>query len=855
VRLTALFLTAGVLLAGSFPGSADTPDAVTVGPAPQWIDRIPVPADDNAIPQLNEGVRVLLVDYQFAHEPDGVEVFGHIAKKIVSQEGVQQGAELNFEVVPPYQQLTVHSLQIHRGTNVLDRLARDNFKVIQRERDLARRIYDGTLSAVVFLEDVRVGDVIEFSWTVRGANPVFGDRYVGSLLTQWQFPVGHRRIRVWWPSKRPLHVKPYGTTGAPAVKRAADHIEYLWDQTNTPAVNLEGDLPTWYQPFGWLQLSEFNSWNEVAQWATELNTKTDSLSSALQQKITEWRGQSSDKERQLLAALQFVQDDVRYLGIELGASSHAPADPNLVADRRFGDCKDKALLLCSLLHALGIEAHPALVNSSASPTLDEWLPSPLCFDHTIVQVTLDGVSHWIDPTRSHQRGRLSELYVPDYRWALVVKDTTAILVHVESPTLAAPITQVYERYDARSFTNPASLHIVTTRYGAEAEQMRYYYAQTTQEQLDKTLANYHAQWFPQLTLQGHVKVSDDTELNVLKTTQDYRLPGFWSPSDDKRLWVRDLSPWSIVAHLHKPGTIHRTMPLGVEYPVHVIHTTEVLLPYAWNVKPTNIVVAARGMQLQYTRKYHDRVMLLTYQYDTAADSVGVDDVADYVKAIERLDHLLNLHLSTPVNTTAVSGPESSLPGGLNWQLALITILFTSLLAGAAVWVYRYQPPALPIPARDSEARLHGIGGWLILPAISMVVTPFVIAVQATKLQFIFSIDRWNALTSKASEAYHPLWGPLLTAELLTNIFLIVFSILVAVLFFQRRHLTVTLFVILLVLYPLIAIVDYLVTQQIPAVAARPNFTVGPTIARGIIAAFVWVSYFRMSRRVKATFTR
>jgi hypothetical protein len=836
-------------------GSADTPDAVTVGPAPLWIDRISVPADDAATPQLNEGVRFLLIDYQLAHEPVDVEMFSHVAKKIVSQEGVQQGAELAFEVVPPYQQLILHSLQIHRGTNVLDRLSRDNIKVIQRERDLARRIYDGTLSAIVFLEDVRAGDVIEYSWTVRGANPVFGDRYVGALLTQWPFPIGRRRVRIWWPSKRPLHVKPYGATGAPAVDRLSDHVQYLWDQTNTPAVNLEGDLPTWYQPFGWLQLSEFDSWNEVARWATQLNTRTDPLSPALQQKVTEWRGQSSDKERQLLAALQFVQDDVRYLGIELGASSHAPADPNLVADRRFGDCKDKALLLCSLLHALGIEAHPALVNSSMGSTIDDWLPSPLCFDHTIVQVTLDGASYWIDPTRSHQRGRLSELYVPDYRWALVVKKDTAILSHVGSPTLAAPIMQVYEHYDARSFTNPASLHIVTTRYGSEAEQMRYYCAQTTQEQLDKNLANYHAQWFPQLSLQGHVQVSDDTDHNVLKTTQDYLVPGYWSLTDDKRLWVRDLSPWSVLAHLRKPGTIQRTMPLGIEYPVHVVHTTEVMLPSNCNVKSTNIVAATKSMRLNYTRKYTGRVLQLRYEYDALTDSVPVEDMADYLKTLGQMDHLLSMHLSMPVNATASSGAESALSGGLNWQLALITVLFISLLAGAAVWVYRYQPSAPPLPPGDGEAGLHGIGGWLIFPAIGIVVSPIVIVLQAMKLHFIFSVDRWNALTSKASEAYHPLWGPLLTAEWLTNIFLVIYSILVAVLFFQRRRLAVTLCIVLLILRPLVVIVDYAAIQQIPAVAARHNSTAGPDIARGIIAAFIWVSYFRMSRRVKATFTR
>ena len=708
-----LFFALSLLVALSRSAAADTADPVSVGPMPDWADRIPLPDDDdNAPTQLPVGTRYLLIDHQVHHGDPGVEAFAHVAKKIVSHQGVQEGAELSFDVDPSYQQLILHTIQIHRGTNILNRLDRSNMKVLQRERDLERQIYDGALSVVQFLEDVRVGDVIEYSYTLRGTNPVFDDHYVDAIATQWQVPVGRNRVRVLWPSNRTLQIKPHGSTLTPSIRKVGDQTEYVWDEMHVPAIVSEGDLPTWYQPFAWLQLSEFTDWGDVARWSNHLNRRPATLSTELQEKVNEWRAQSSDKEDQVLAALEFVEDDIRYLGIELGASSHAPADPNVVAQRRFGDCKDKTLLLCSLLDALGIESHPALVSTWAQQTVEDWLPSPLCFNHTIAQVSVGGKTYWIDPTRSHQRGRLRDFYVPEYGAALVVRDDTEKLSKVTGSLLAEPIVEVYEHYDARSLTNPVTLRIETVRHGLEAEQMRFYYTQVTQDQLDKELSNYHARWFPQLILQGHVQIHDDTAHNILKTVQDYQVPGFWLLSDDKRKWTQDVAPWSIVSKVQKPRTIHRTMPLAVNYPANVIHTIEVALPNAWNVLPTNIVVASKFMEFSFRRTYANCVLRLTYQFDTLSDSVPAEQTAEYLQALDRMDHVLNTHIFTPVLGLETSGFRG---GGLNWQLILTSTLFTLLMVGGAVWLYRYRSSTPPPSTDGIDPNLRGIAGWLILP--------------------------------------------------------------------------------------------------------------------------------------------
>jgi transglutaminase-like putative cysteine protease len=100
---------------------------------------------------------------------------------------------------------------------------------------------------------------------------------------------------------------------------------------------------------------------------------------------------------------------VRYLGIEMGLHSHKPAAPDKVIEQRYGDCKDKARLLVSLLQGMGLEAHCVLVNTDNGVRLTKALPTPTLFNHAIVRTQINARIYWRDPTRTHQSGSLEAL--------------------------------------------------------------------------------------------------------------------------------------------------------------------------------------------------------------------------------------------------------------------------------------------------------------------------------------------------------------------------------------------------------------------------------------------------------------
>ena len=107
-------------------------------------------------------------------------------------------------------------------------------------------------------------------------------------------------------------------------------------------------------------------------------------------------------------------------GLEIGANTHRPHPPADVFDQRFGDCKDKALLLSMILQQEDIPAYVALINTDTRSHLTNVAPSPEAFDHAIVAIRRpDGKYDFIHPTITCQRGPFSQLFIPAYGYGLV----------------------------------------------------------------------------------------------------------------------------------------------------------------------------------------------------------------------------------------------------------------------------------------------------------------------------------------------------------------------------------------------------------------------------------------------------
>lgn len=148
----------------------------------------------------------------------------------------------------------------------------------------------------------------------------------------------------------------------------------------------------------------------------------------------------------------------------------------------------------------------------------------------------------------------------------------------------------------------------------------------------------------------------------------------------------------------------------------------------------------------------------------------------------------------------------------------------------------------------------GIGGWLILPAIGLVVTPILLLLTLVRdLLPALRPEVWQLLTEPASDAYHPTWAAVIIYELLANIGFLVLTLWLGFLFVRKSSRTPTVFISWLFISIAVQTVDLLLTQSIPMVA-EDSASSATGIFRGIIQAAIWIPYFLRSERVRNTFT-
>ena len=111
------------------------------------------------------------------------------AFKIISEAGIQNRSQLSVDFDPSYQRLVFHNITIIRDGKRINKLDLGKIKVVQEETELSRYVYNGALTAVIFLEDVRKGDAIEYSYSVKGFNPVFKGKFSENFDAAYGVPV------------------------------------------------------------------------------------------------------------------------------------------------------------------------------------------------------------------------------------------------------------------------------------------------------------------------------------------------------------------------------------------------------------------------------------------------------------------------------------------------------------------------------------------------------------------------------------------------------------------------------------------------------------------------------------------
>ncbi|MDL5033930.1 DUF3857 domain-containing protein [Pelomonas sp. APW6] len=834
-------------------GGAAPAKAGLIGPQPAWVTPVSVPVEAQGVAQeMRQGVHYLLSDAQVRVDGQQRQFYRHFAMKALNEKGVESIANVELRFDPAYERLVLHAVSVIRGGRRIERLPGLELRVIQREKDLDYLIFDGSKSVHAFLDDVRVGDVVEYAYTVSGSNPVFGDRFFGAFDLQWGSPVGRVHARLLWPAGRPLHIK--SLNGAPEVvqRRVEGQEEYVWHRQGQGGLQPSPDAPGWYDPYAQVQWGDFGSWADVARWAVPLYRVPEGLSPALQAEVQRIAALGPDPKLRTAEALRLVQREVRYLGVEAGAGSHAPNAPNLVFKRRFGDCKDKTVLTLALLKALGVKAQAALVHTQQRRTLARQLPRPSVFNHVIVRADIGGRAYWLDPTRATQAGPLDSLGQPDFERALLVDPASTDLTTVEPGAAMLHKRWVAMRIDASAgLSEPARMTVTTTLEGVSAEQMRASLAADTSAELQKRYLNYYARSYPGIAVAQPMEVQDGApQAGRLTVVEHYQVKNFFARAAGHPRVEASLEVPEVLGQLQAPREAIRNAPLALTHPQELQHELEVLLPEHWDIRDEQEEIKDVAFSLRRTVQGAGRRLLIRDDFRSLAGHVEPQDAATYAADIEKARKLVGyvIYKGDPTSASATA-PEAA-QGQLNLPVLLLALVMLAVFVKLAVGWHRWDPAPAPTLNGYTEP---GLGGPLLLMALGILVNGFLIVQNGLEVLPAYGQGVWNQLTVVGGARYHPAMAPLLLVELLGLLAQAVGWVLLATVFFRRRSSAVRIWLVFMWASAIFSLLDHLAITLVPVladVAAKGGLA---KAIRGLVIVGLWTWYLLTSERVKKTF--
>lgn len=523
---------------------------------PSWV--IPVEVSQGG-GGSSGAVRMLLNDSQ-VRVGKTVERHRHLAWKVLSQAGIQDVARQQLDWDPSWQTLELNGVWVWRNGVRRDAWKPEDARVIQREEGLNEGIYDGRLSLLIELRDVREGDVVEVASTRRGENPVYKGHFTHEEWLAWGQDLARSHFRLTWERQRPLQFKAHGGAQVPTETRSEGRVIYAWDQRDLESRPLDPRIPNDLEPRPWVEFSDWNGWSEVATWADALFSQR-ATGAAFEREVA--RVKALPAAERISALIRFVQDDVRYVGVELGEHSHLPHAPQWVLERGFGDCKDKSLLLVALLRASGVEASPVLVNSELGSAVPARLASAHVFDHAIVRVMHEGRARFVDPTMTLRRGSFEHFVDAEYDFGLVVKAGESGLTVMPRREAHAPTWEATQHWKVPSASGRSTLTITTVARGHEASSLRRHVASESVKALEREFREDREDSFDHPLELLSLRWSDDEGTEAFTLVEEYAVENAF-PSGK-----RHFSLFVIPHDLPQLPTQKRSWPYSLSYPLRV----------------------------------------------------------------------------------------------------------------------------------------------------------------------------------------------------------------------------------------------------------------------------------------------
>jgi tetratricopeptide (TPR) repeat protein len=349
------------------------------------------------------GAQILFCDEKIEITPDNKEIsYLHYVVRILNERGKESFSEAHIEYDSTYEKIELEYARTIKPDGVVVDVGSRHIRDVTKYLNFP--LYSNARVYIISFPEIAEGANIEYKLKVIRNQLINKKDFIMGYPVQSSEPIITANFTIELPQEKTLHIKTlnekYNNFAAdlkPRVEQKADKIIYRWQFRNIPQIIPESNMPPMVEINPTLLVSTFDRWDDMYSWWWGLARDKMTADDAIKEKTGELtRGDISD-EAKVRKIYNFCAKEIRYVAVEYGQAGYEPHQAADIFRNKYGDCKDQAILLVTMLKKAHFSAWPVLIGTKDYYNLNEDFPSML-FNHAIAAVSLNDKIVFLDPT-------------------------------------------------------------------------------------------------------------------------------------------------------------------------------------------------------------------------------------------------------------------------------------------------------------------------------------------------------------------------------------------------------------------------------------------------------------------------
>jgi len=324
--------------------------------------------------------------------------FRQVVFQPLTDEAAARARQYAFEYQADRQIISLRAARVYRGDGKIDEAIESGEG---GANDPAMAMYTSARTFYVSFPRLNAGDVVELRYRVEDVSPrnEIADYFGEVEYLQSDEPIASSEYVLITPKAKPFHVSASNLPGlVREAKEDGDRRIYRFAAPNVPPIAPEPGMPPWSEVLGHVHVSTFKTWDEVGSWYWGLVREQFDVDDEVRKKVREITKNLTD-ERSKVRAIYKYATETRYVALEFGIEGIRPRRSAQTLARGWGDCKDKATLIVTMLREIGIPATIVLVRTRIRGDIADAPASLAPFDHAIAYVP--SLDLYLDGTAEH----------------------------------------------------------------------------------------------------------------------------------------------------------------------------------------------------------------------------------------------------------------------------------------------------------------------------------------------------------------------------------------------------------------------------------------------------------------------